>query len=105
MVALRVTTRLDGRPDLRVRWEPPYGKYRRRGSGVLSFADIAVGVIHLPSQGTPTLLGSTFSEVAVKGERPDPLESSSRRLSRRTTTSTTSIPPLGDASACSSRAG
>jgi hypothetical protein len=66
IVALRVTTRLDGRPDLRVRWEPPYGKYRHSAGGVLSFADLAVGVIHLPSQGSPTLLGSTFSEVAVK---------------------------------------
>ena len=66
IVALRVTTRLDGRPDLRVRWEPPYGKYRHSADGVLSFADIAVGVIHLPAQGSPTLLGSTFSEVAVK---------------------------------------
>lgn len=65
IVALRVTTRLEGRPDLRVRWEPPYGKYRHSAGGVLSFADIAVGVIHLPSQGSPTLLGSTFSEVAV----------------------------------------
>jgi len=66
LVALRVTTRLDGRPDLRVRWAPPYGKYRHSAGGVLSFADIAVGVIHLPSQGSPTLLGSTFSEVAVR---------------------------------------
>jgi len=66
IVALRVTTRLDGRPDLKVRWAPPYGKYRPSVDGVLSFADIAVGVIHLPSQGSPTLLGSTFSEVAVR---------------------------------------
>jgi hypothetical protein len=66
IVALRLTTRLDGRPDLKVRWAPPYGKYRHSAGGVLSFADIAVGVIHLPSQGSPTLLGSTFSEVAVK---------------------------------------
>lgn len=66
IVALRVTTRLEGRPDLRVRWAPPYGKYRHSAGGVLSFADIAVGVIHLPSQGSPTLLGSTFSEVAVR---------------------------------------
>jgi len=66
IVALRVTTRLNGRPDLRVRWAPPYGKYRHSAGGVLSFADIAVGVIHLPSQGSPALLGSTFSEVAVR---------------------------------------
>ena len=66
MVVLRVTTRLHGRPDLRVRWAPPYGKYRPSAGGVLSFADIAVGVVHLPSQGPPTLLGSTFSEVAVR---------------------------------------
>jgi len=66
LVALRVTTGLKGRPDLRVRWAPPYGKYRHSAGGVLSFADIAVGVIHLPSQGAPTLLGSTFSEVAVR---------------------------------------
>ncbi len=66
IVALQVTTRLDGRPDLMVRWAPPYGKYRPSKGGVLSFADIAVGVIHLPSRGEPTLLGSTFSEVAVR---------------------------------------
>ena len=65
-MALRVTTRLDGRPDLMVRWAPPYGKYRPSAGGVLSFADVAVGVIHLPSKGEPTLLGSTFSEVAVR---------------------------------------
>lgn len=65
VVALRVTTRLDGRRDLMVRWAPPYGKYRPEKKGVLSFADIAVGVIHLPSKGSPTLLGATFSEVAA----------------------------------------
>ncbi|MEO5665899.1 MAG: hypothetical protein ABIR39_21730 [Nocardioides sp.] len=65
VVALRVTTRLDGRRDLMVRWAPPYGKYRAEKRGVLSFADIAVGVIHLPSKGSPTLLGATFSEVAA----------------------------------------
>lgn len=65
LVALRVTTRLDGRRDLMVRWAPPYGKYRPQRKGVLSFADIAVGVIHLPAKGTPTLLGATFSEVAA----------------------------------------
>lgn len=70
IVALRVTTRLDGRPDLRVVWAPPYGKYRPGRDGVLSFADVAVGIIHLPSKGTPTLLGSTFSEVAVRPGAP-----------------------------------
>ena len=65
IVALRVTTRLDGRPDLRVRWAPPYGRYRPGADGLLSFADVAVGLIHLPPKGAPTLLGSTFSEVAV----------------------------------------
>jgi hypothetical protein len=66
IVALRVTTRLDGRPDLMVRWAPPYGKYRPGRGGVLSFADVAVGLIHLPSHGEPTLLGSSFSEVPVR---------------------------------------
>lgn len=66
IVALRVTTRLDGRPDLMVRWAPPYGKYRPAKGGVLSFSNIAVGLIHLPRNGSPTLLGSTFSEVAVR---------------------------------------
>lgn len=66
LVALRVTTRLDGRRDLMVRWAAPYGKYRSSRSGVLSFADIAVGVIHLPEQGAPRLLGATFSEVPVR---------------------------------------
>lgn len=66
IVALRVTTRLQGRADLRVRWNPPYGRYRPSAGGVLSFADIAVGVIHLPDKGPATLLGSTFSEVAVE---------------------------------------
>lgn len=66
LVALRVTTRLEGRPDLRVRWAPPYGRYRPGDRGVLSSADLAVGVIHLPERGVPTLLGSTFSEVAVR---------------------------------------
>jgi hypothetical protein len=65
IVALRVTTRLKGRPDLQVRWAPPYGKYRPSGDGVLSFAHLAVGVIHLPSKGPARLLGATFSEVAV----------------------------------------
>lgn len=65
IVALRVTTRLDGRPDLMVRWAPPYGRYRPSDRGVLSFADLAVAVIHLPAKGSPTILGSTFSEVAV----------------------------------------
>lgn len=67
LVAVRVTTRLDGRPDLAVRWAAPYGKYRPVKGSRLSFADIAVGVIHLPEKGTPTMLGSTFSEVEVKG--------------------------------------
>lgn len=65
IVALRVTTRLDGRSDLMVRWAPPYGRYRQSKDGVLSFADLAVGVIHLPSKGKPTVLGATFSEVAA----------------------------------------
>lgn len=65
IVALRVTTRLDGRPDLMVRWAPPYGRYRPARDGVLSFAELAVGIVQLPSKGSPTLLGSTFSEVAV----------------------------------------
>lgn len=67
IVALRITTRLDGRPDLLVRWAPPYGRYRPEKDGLLSFADVAVGIVHLPSKGAPTLLGSTFSEVAVTG--------------------------------------
>ena len=70
-MALRVTTRLDGRPDLRVRWAAPYDKYRVAKDGLLSFADVAVGVIHLPAKGSPTLLGSTFSEVQV-GQRTAP---------------------------------
>lgn len=71
IVALRVTTHLDGRPDLRVRWSAPYDRYRVAKDGLLSFADVAVGVIHLPSKGSPTLLGSTFSEVQV-GQRTAP---------------------------------
>ena len=66
IVALRVTTHLDGRPDLRVQWAAPYGRYRPAKNGRLSFADLAVGIIHLPAKGSPTLLGSTFSEVAVR---------------------------------------
>ena len=65
IVALRVTTRLAGRGDLQVEWNPPYGKYRPSKDGVLSFADLAVGVIYLPTKGPATLLGSSFSEVAV----------------------------------------
>ncbi len=64
-MALRVTTRLEGRSDLRVEWAPPYGRYRPSRGGVLSFADLAAGLVHLPSQGPARLLGSTFSEVAV----------------------------------------
>ncbi len=70
IVALRMTTRLDGRPDLMVRWNPPYGLYRPSAGGVLSFADVAVGVIHLPTTGAATVLGSTFSEVAVERRAP-----------------------------------
>ncbi|HXH79722.1 hypothetical protein [Nocardioides sp.] len=65
IVALRMTTRLAGRPDLRVRWAPPYGEYRPSADGVLSFAHLAVGVIHLPSKGPARVLGATYSEVAV----------------------------------------
>jgi hypothetical protein len=65
IVALRTTTRLVGRPGLRVGWAPPYGEYRPSNHGVLGFSHLAVGVIHLPSEGSATLLGSTFSEVAV----------------------------------------
>ena len=65
IVGLRMTTRLAGRPGLRVGWAPPYGKYRPSRRGVLAFSHLAVGVIHLPSKGPATLLGSTFDEVAV----------------------------------------
>ncbi len=69
LVVLRVTTRLVGRPDLRVHWNPPYGKYRPSLGGVLSFADLATGLIHLPDKGAPVLVGSTFNEVAVAPAR------------------------------------
>ncbi len=65
LVVLRVTTRLSGRPHLRVRWNRPYGKYRPSKGGVLSFSHLATGLIHLPEKGPPVLVGSTFSEVAA----------------------------------------
>lgn len=65
LVVLDVTTRLVGRPDLRVGWAPPYAKYRASRGGVLALRNLAVGVVHLPEQGAPQLLGSSFSEVPV----------------------------------------
>ena len=63
VVALRVVTRLRGRPDLAVRWNPPYGRLRAGRGGVLVVDELAVGLVHLPDRGRPTLVGTTFSEV------------------------------------------
>ncbi len=63
VVALRVTTRLRGRPDLAVRWNPPYTRLRAGEGGVLVVDELAVGLVHLPDDGPPTLLGTTFSEI------------------------------------------
>ena len=63
VVALRVATRLRGRPDLAVRWNPPYGRLRAGQGGVLVVDELAVGLVHLPDRGRPTLVGTTFSEV------------------------------------------
>lgn len=63
VVALRVVTRLRGRPDLAVRWNPPYTRLRAGRDGVLVVDELAVGLVHLPDRGRPALLGTTFSEV------------------------------------------
>jgi hypothetical protein len=63
VVALRVATRLRGRPDLAVRWNPPYTRLRAGEDGVLVVDELAVGLVHLPDQGRPALLGTTFSEI------------------------------------------
>ncbi len=63
VVALRVTTRLQGRPGLAVRWNPPYTRLRAGRDGVLVVDELAVGLVHLPDRGRPALLGTTFSEV------------------------------------------
>lgn len=63
VVALRVVTQLRGRPDLAVRWNPPYGRLRAGEGGVLVVDELAVGLVHLPDEGRPTLLGTTFSEI------------------------------------------
>ncbi|KRF01348.1 hypothetical protein ASG88_07620 [Nocardioides sp. Soil777] len=63
VVALRVATRLNGRPDLAVRWNPPYARLRAGEGGVLAVDELAVGLVHLPDDGPPTLLGTTFSEI------------------------------------------
>lgn len=63
VVALRVVTRLRGRPDLAVRWNPPYARLRSGDGGVLVVDELAVGLVHLPEEGGPALLGATFSEV------------------------------------------
>lgn len=63
VVALRVVTRLRGRPDLAVRWNPPYARLRGGEGGVLVVDELAVGLVHLPDDGRPTLLGTTFSEI------------------------------------------
>jgi hypothetical protein len=63
VVALRVVTRLRGRPDLAVRWNPPYTRLRAGAGGVLVVEELAVGLVHLPADGPPVLLGTTFSEV------------------------------------------
>lgn len=65
VVALRVVTRLRGRPDLAVRWNPPYARLRAGEGGVLVVDELAVGLVHLPDDGPPTLLGTTFSEIPV----------------------------------------
>jgi hypothetical protein len=62
VVALRVVTRLRGRPDLAVRWNPPYAALRSAEDGVLTVVEMAVGLVHLPDEGSPELLGTTFSE-------------------------------------------
>lgn len=63
VVALRVTTRLRGRPDLAVRWNPPYTRLRAGEGGVLVVEELAVGLVHLPDEGRPALVGTSFSEV------------------------------------------
>lgn len=63
VVALRVLTRLRGRPDLAVRWNPPYARLRAGDGGVLVVDELAVGLVHVPDEGGPALLGTTFSEV------------------------------------------
>lgn len=65
VVALRVVTRLRGRPDLAVRWNPPYAALRAADGGVLVVEELAVGLVHLPDEGPPELLGTTFSEEPV----------------------------------------
>ena len=100
VVALRVATRLRGRPDLAVRWNPPYGRLRAGRGGVLVVDELAVGLVHLPDRGRPDagrhdLQRGSGRSALIRASR-------ARRLSRRTTASTTSMPPLGEASACSS---
>jgi hypothetical protein len=63
VVALRVVTRFRGRPDLAVRWNPPYAALRTAEGGELAVEELAVGLVHLPGEGPPELLGTTFSEV------------------------------------------
>ena len=43
--------------------EPAVRPAPRRGGGVLVVDELAVGLVHLPDEGPPTLLGTTFSEI------------------------------------------
>lgn len=64
LVTVRVTTALVGRRGLRVHWEPPLDTVRGSRDGVLTFAHLATGLVLLPEQGRPRVLGSTFREVS-----------------------------------------
>jgi hypothetical protein len=64
LVTVRVTTALVGRRGLRVHWRPPLDRVRRSRDGVLTFGHLATGLVLLPAQGRPRLLGATFREVS-----------------------------------------
>ena len=46
-----------------MRWNPPYARLRAGEGGVLVVDELAVGLVHLPDDGPPALLGTTFSEI------------------------------------------
>lgn len=64
LMTLRVQTTLTGRPRLQVRWREPWDRLRGSSRGRLLLSHLATGLVLVPDEGEPRLLGSAFREVS-----------------------------------------
>ncbi|PVG82516.1 hypothetical protein DDE18_13800 [Nocardioides gansuensis] len=66
LVSVRVETSLHGKKAFRVGWSPQWRALRVVDGSTLRYAHLATGLLHLPEQGRPRLLGATFREVSAQ---------------------------------------